>query len=280
MFIAKQAANLAQFQQADGGFSGTTHSGTGASQYGPAAPFLYSNTDVGGLALKTRDTLNRLANGKVTPLPWAGDERAFAMSGEIGEQLVLFDFKKKSLSAAPGALATTSALTAHGTNSATGTDGDGFHTEHRPLNGVQIGHSGFDDQTSYYEFTLTPTGKPLQLFFLAIWSCNGSETSDENVVLKYSIDGGISFQEANRTSVPGSKTGLIEHAFPLLTIDSLQAIAKPIIFRIHGWNFANEGRTFRIDAIQLFGRAIATETSFSAPASKSAGASYRPLLLN
>ncbi len=119
-FITKQAANLALFRQADGGFSGTTGSGTGAGQYGPAASFLYSDTDVGGLALKARDTLNELANGKVIPLPWAADDRIFAMGGEIGEQLAWFDFENKSLAAETSPLVSATDLSASGSDATGG----------------------------------------------------------------------------------------------------------------------------------------------------------------
>ncbi len=269
-FIAKQASNLALFRLSDGGFTGTTGGGTGAGQYGPSASVAYSDTDVGGLALKARDTLNELANGKVIPLPWAADDRIFAMSGEIGEQLAMYDFASKSLTAVTSPRANASVVAASGTDSTGGPDNDGFQAETGPINSVQLAHSGFNDQNSYYEFTLTPSEDPLQLFFLAIWSRNGSSTAKENVVLKFSTDGGTTFLEAPcRTTVPGSNAGLTERAFPLLTVDALQDLAGPVIFRIHGWNFGGAGRTFRLDGIQVFGRAKPSSLSLSAPVYRS-----------
>ncbi len=272
-FIAKQASNLALFRLADGGLTGTTGGGTGGGQYGPSASVAYSDTDVGGLALKARDTLNELANGKVIPLPWAADDRIFAMSGEIGEQLAMYDFANKSLAAVTSPRATSSVITASGTVSTGGPENDGFQAETGPINSVQLAHTGFNDQNSYYEFTLTPSEDPLQLFFLAIWSRNGSSTADETVVLKFSTDGGTTFLEAPcRSTVPGSSIGLTERAFPLLTVNALQDLAGPVIFRIHGWDFGAAGRTLRLDGIQVFGRAKPTSVSLTAPVFQSDGA--------
>ncbi len=248
-FIKKQAANLSLFRQADGGFAGTTAGTTPASQYCPAAPFAYSNTDVGGLALKTRDTLNKLANGKVVPLSWASDDRIFAMSGDLGKELAFFDFNGNSLIPRTDPLASASALSAGGTDSRVG-----FASENGSINSTQIAHSGFNDRDSYYEFTFAPNGRALQLFFLAISSRNGSGSENETVVLKYSADGGESFLEAGRTTIPGSDSGLQERAFPLLIIDAMQDLSAPVVFRLYGWDFAKSGRSFRLDGIQVFGR--------------------------
>jgi hypothetical protein len=86
-FISKATQYLARFRQPDGGFS-TTLGGQGGNNFQPATPHAVSNTDVGGLALKTRNRLHDLARGEHHPPAAADDPRIFGMSGVTSEVLV------------------------------------------------------------------------------------------------------------------------------------------------------------------------------------------------
>lgn len=254
-FVIKQAAYLATFHQPDGGFAGLLSGTVTGNEFHPTLTAPFSDTDVGGLALKARDTLHTLIHGSADPLPYAMDARLFGMTGANSEALVKYHFVDKSLAPEATAGIRASHLSAVGTVTNGGPDNDGFQNEVGPVGGYQVAHVGFNDPDSYYEFTVTPPADGLNLYFLALWMRSGATGTStyETVLLKYSIDGGATFKESGRSSVPPIGIGFLERDIPLLTLPDLTAVKVPLIFRIHGLNFGESGRTFGIDGIELFG---------------------------
>ena len=253
-FLSLQARDLGTFKQPDGGFATFTDR-SADNVFQPGSPGPSSNTDVSGLALKMRDRLHDLVNGSHRPLADAADPRVFGMSGANSGVLAGYAFEGKSLDAMTADAVTAGAFGARGTDGSGGPDGDGFHGGEG--GDFSIAHSGFDDADSFYEFRVEAGGDAaLDLYFLAIDARNGSENPEalESVVVRYALGESPSdadFRVAGRTRITGGAYSAID--VPLLTIDELQGLTGPVTFRIHGEGFGSAGRTFRLDAVELFG---------------------------
>jgi len=247
-FVEKQADYLRNFFNPDGGIKGG-----GSTEFQPNTPG-GSNTDVGGLALKARDRLHDLVYGDHNPLPNAGDPRLFGMTGLNSKVLARYEFVDKSLNAEMLADSgiTATAFAAIGTDSSSGSEGDGFEQETGPAGDFEITHSGFDDSGSYYEFTVTPGARSLSLYFLALHTRHGG-SGNEDVVVRYRVGDSGGFSVAGSTTIPGSDVGYVTRDIPLLTIDELQYLNAGVTFRIYGENFNSSGRTFRLDNVELYG---------------------------
>ena len=257
-FLSLQAQDVSTFKRDDGGFS--TFTDRSADKiFHPGSDDPASNTDVSGLALRMRDRLHDLVNGSHEPLADADDPRIFGMSGANSEVLAGYAFAGKSLEAEVADAVTAGAFGSGGTDGTSGPDDDGFADGEGDGSGgdFSIAHNGFADGNSFYEFTVDAEGDAaMDLYFLAIDARHGSESADalETVVVRYASGADPSdgdFRVAGRTRITGGAYTAID--VPLLTLGDLQGVEGPVTFRIYGENFNSDGRTFRLDGVELFG---------------------------
>ena len=220
-FVRREAEYLAQFRQDDGGFSGTL-GGANASVFQPAIDGPVSNTDVGGLALRARDTLHDLVTGSHQPLKAASDPRLFGLSGANSRAIVSYDFAGRSRA---------------------------------PERAATVAASDFGDADSYRHFSVTPRQGNVSLYFLALTVSNGGAGVDGRVLVKFAVGDDptdADFVEAGSTTIPGGGESPVTRDVPLLTFDALQDLNRTVTFRIYGNAFADDGGTFQLDAVRLF----------------------------
>ena len=229
-FVRSEADYLARFLQDDGGFSGTL-GGANASRFQPAINGPVSNTDVGGLALRARDTLHDLVNGTHEPLEAASDPRLFGMSGVNSAPIVTYDLADGS----PGA------ETAGGVQAsnyvAAGTDG---HVD--------------NDDPSYHQFTVTPAGGPMSLYFLSLHAGDAGAERARDALVTFALGGSPAddqYIEAGRTMFTGGDVGRVTRDIPLLTFTQLQDLDQAVTFRIYGGAPATGGRESGLNRVQL-----------------------------